>query len=790
MSKKPLFSEFEQKALTGLLLVGALGALAGLFFSPQRFWPSLLQNSFFFLSLALGALVFVAIQFLANAGWSVALRRVPEAMMGYLPVGAIALLVVFFGRHTLYEWTHPEAVQASHALQAKAAYLNTPFFFARMGVFLLLWTVFMRLLRRESRAQDADGSLEHTQRSRKYSAIFIVLFAITFSLASFDWLMSLEPEFYSTIFAFYCFAGLFVSGIAAITLLVLFLRGRGLLPQVNEEHLHNLGKLVLSFATFWAYIWLSQYLLIYYTNLPEETGYYLRRTSAPGWRALFILNLLLSWLIPFVMLLPRMAKRGVGWLAAACVVTLAGHWLDLYTMVMPALKLSPMLNWIDVAMFCGFAALFLIVFRRKLEQSSLVPARDPYLEESLSLRPLGAAQPAMAWSRDSRRALILATAAFGVTFAGWGMVGALAPHFRELYRLSPMQTSMLIALPVLLGSIGRLPMGVLADKYGGRAALGLLLVASAVLSIGASMSGSYGSLMFWVFFLGFAGASFSAGVAFVSKWFAPSEQGTALGIYGTGNIGQSIAVFGAPALVALTGDWRLPFWVYAGIAYLCGQLFFLVARDAPTKAQPKRLSEYFATLRCEPLAWALALLYFQTFGGFVALGVYLPTLLKDIFSLTPIDAGARVAGFVIVATVMRPVGGWLADQYGGAQVLLIVFSLLPLLALGLTVAQIVPFTIGALGSAALLGTGNGAVFKLVPEYFPRETGTVTGLVGALGGLGGFFPPLALGYIQSQTGSYRPGFVLLSCFAALCLLVTWLTFVRKRERLREALLENY
>lgn len=786
MSRKPLFSEFEQKALAGLLFVGALGALAGLFFNPQRFWPSLLQNSFFFLSLALGALVFIAIQFLANAGWSVALRRVPEAMMGYLPIGAIAMLVIFFGRHTLYEWTHPEVVKASHVLQAKAAYLNTPFFFARMAVFLLLWTIFMRLLRRESRAQDADGALEHTQRSRKYSAIFIMLFAITFSLASFDWLMSLEPEFYSTIFAFYCFSGLFVSGIAAITLLVLFLRGRGLLPQVNEEHLSNLGKLVLSFVIFWAYIWLSQYLLIYYTNFPEETVYYLRRTDAPGWWALFILNLLLNWAIPFVMLLPRIAKRGVGWLAAACVITLVGHWLDLYTMVMPALKLSPMLNWIDVAMFLAFAALFLIIFRRNLEQTSLVPARDPYLEESLSLRPLVAAQPATAWSRDSRRALILATAAFGVSFAGWGMVGALAPRFRELYQLSPMQTSALIALPVLLGSIGRLPIGALADKYGGRGVLGLLLVTSAVLAIGASMSDSYGSLMFWVFFLGFAGASFSAGVAFVSKWFAPSKQGTALGIYGVGNIGQSVAVFGAPALVAMTGDWRIPFWVYATIAYLCGQIFFLVARDAPSKAQPKRLGEYFAVLRREPLAWVLALLYFQTFGGFVALGVYLPTLLKDIFGLTPIDAGARVAGFVVVATVMRPVGGWLADRYGGAQVLLLVLSLLSLAALGMVMEQIVPFTIGALGSAALLGMGNGAVFKLVPEHFPRETGTVTGLVGALGGLGGFFPPLVIGAIRSQTGSYSLGFVLLACFALICCAVNYWVFLRWRAIERDAL----
>ncbi len=793
MSRKQLISEFERRALYGLLFIGAIGAAAGLFFSPQLFWPSLLQNSFFYLSLALGALVFVAIQFLANAGWSVALRRVPEAMMGYLPVGAIAMLTVFFGRHVLYEWTHPEVVQASHALQAKAAYLNTPFFFARMAVFLLLWTIFMRLLRRESREQDMDGSIIHTLRNRKFAAIFIVLFAITFTLASFDWLMSVEPEFYSTIYAFYCFSGLFVSGIAAITLLVILLRGRGLLPQVNEEHLHNLGKLVLSFATFWAYIWLSQYLLIYYTNLPEETVYYLRRTSTPGWQFLFILNLLLSWLIPFGMLLSRRAKRGTGWLTAACVIVLAGHWLDLYLMIMPGLGLQawPGLPGLAaLAMTCGFGALFFLVFQRNLGHSSLTPQRDPYLEESLSLRPLDARSSSPPWSRDSRRALALATAAFGVTFAGWGMIGALAPYFRDLYQLSPMQTSALIALPVLLGSIGRLPMGILADRFGGRAVLGLLLVGSAMMAIGSSMTSSYGALLFWVFFLGFAGASFSAGIAFVTRWFAPGEQGTALGIFGMGNIGQSVAVFGAPALLVLTGNWRIPFWVFAAIAYLCGQIFFLVAHDARAKAQPKQMREYFTTLRREPLAWVLALLYFQTFGGFVALGVYLPILLRDIFSLTPIDAGARVAGFIIVATVMRPTGGWLADRYGGAQILLVVFSLLPLMALGLTMVQIVPFTIGALGSAALLGLGNGAIFKLVPEYFPCETGTVTGLVGALGGLGGFFPPLVLGYIQSQTGSYRPGFVLLSCFAALCLLITWLTFIRRRERMGETLLENY
>jgi len=182
----------------------------------------------------------------------------------------------------------------------------------------------------------------------------------------------------------------------------------------------------------------------------------------------------------------------------------------------------------------------------------------------------------------------------------------------------------------------------------------------------------------------------------------------------------------------------------------------------------------------EPLAWVLSLFYFLTFGGFVALGIYLPTLLKDIFSLTPTDAGARVAGFVVFATIMRPVGGWLADRYGGAQVLMLVFALIAVVSLGLTSSAMLVFTVGALGTAAALGLGNGAVFRLVPEYFPKETGTVTGLVGAAGGLGGFFPPLVVGVIRSQTGSYALGFLFLSAFAVLCFAVNYFVFLRRQS----------
>jgi NNP family nitrate/nitrite transporter-like MFS transporter len=185
-------------------------------------------------------------------------------------------------------------------------------------------------------------------------------------------------------------------------------------------------------------------------------------------------------------------------------------------------------------------------------------------------------------------------------------------------------------------------------------------------------------------------------------------------------------------------------------------------------------------LKSSKTAWILSLFYFLTFGGFVALALYMPTFLREIFNLTPTDAGARTAGFVVLATLMRPVGGMVADRIGGAKLLLFVFGAIAALSLLLSFSTIVLFTIGALGCAAALGLGNGAVFKLVPQYFPKETGTVTGLVGAFGGLGGFFPPLELGLVKDATGSYAFGFALLSAFAVLCLVVDYFVFIRTQS----------
>lgn len=771
MSDKNFITGREQKLLLVMLGVGVIGFAAGLYTNDARLWPSFLLNAFFFLTLALGAAVFVSINHVANAGWGTAIRRVPEAMMSYLPLGSLAMLALFFGRNTLYEGLRTFFGYAGKPMVFKNAWLSTPFFFARMAVFLGLWVLFAWLIKRESRQQDLDGNLEHTSKSKKYAAIFLAVFALTFTFASFDWLMSIEPLFYSTIYAFYVISGLLLSGFASITVLVILLRRRGFLPEVNEKHLHNLGKLVFGFSTFWAYIWLCQYILIYYANLPEETIYYLRRMQTPGWKALFFANIFLNWLIPFVMLLSRGAKQSEGWLLTACGIVLLGHWVDFYVMIFPALEQPPIVGFVDVAIVIGFASLFLQSFLAGLTKAPLLARRDPYLEESLWQEPHDV--PAgLTWTTAMKRNLALATVGFAVTCSVWGVIGALAPDFRELYHLSPGQTSALIVVPVLLAAIGRFPVGLLADKYGGRLVLGSLLLFCALASLAASFAYSYSLLVACAILVGCAGTGFTAGAAFTARWFPAEQQGTALGIYGMGNVGLSIAV----ALVAAFADWRIPFWMLGIVAVVFGGLFLILARDAPAVERPGKFRESLSILWREPLCWVLALFYFLTFGGFLALGIYLPTLLKDIFGLTPTDAGARVAGFVILAVLMRPVGGWLADRFGGAAVLMVVFAMVGVLSLGLTSNAIFVFTIGALGTAVALGLGNGAVFKLVPQYFPETIGAAAGLVSALGGLGGLFPPLILSVIRNSTGTYALGFLLLALFAFGCLGLNYLVLV--------------
>jgi len=371
------------------------------------------------------------------------------------------------------------------------------------------------------------------------------------------------------------------------------------------------------------------------------------------------------------------------------------------------------------------------------------------------------APPSDSWK--ATRALALATVSFLVTFAAWGLIGGLASVFTPLYGLTASQTALLVAVPVLLGALARLPMGMLTDRYGGRAMFTGLLLVSAVAAWAVTWTTSYASLLAAAFFVGLAGAAFSIGAAFVSRWSLPGRQGTALGIYGLGTLGQSLAVFAGPVAAAAFG-WQTVFQAVAVLLVSWAILFALLARNPPAAVRPAGVGDMVRVLRTSPIAWLLGAFYFLTFGGFVAFSIYLPTLLRTQFQLSPADAGFRAAGFVVLATFIRPIGGWLADRIGGTQVLSWVFGGIAVFSWLLAWPSMIPFTVGALTCAAFMGLGNGAVFKLVPEHFPKETGTVTGLVGALGGLGGFFPPLLLGVFRDTLGVVWPGFLLLSATA--------------------------
>lgn len=369
---------------------------------------------------------------------------------------------------------------------------------------------------------------------------------------------------------------------------------------------------------------------------------------------------------------------------------------------------------------------------------------------------------------------MLATLAFTVSFYAWSMLGPLGPDLQDLLDLSEIELAMMIAVPVLMGSLMRIPLGILTDRYGGRrvftALLAFTLLPLAALAI---WHDSFSAVILFGFFLGFAGASFAVGVPFVSRWYPASRQGMALGLYGIGMGGTVLGGLSAPRIA---DRWGLtaPFVVAMVLVGAMAIVFWLLARDAPV-ARPRQTGGMFSSLRVfrdQPAAWAPTFYYFLVFGGFVAMFAYLPKLLTSVHDLDKPDAAARAAGFALVAVIGRPIGGWLADRVGSDTVLRVSFAATAVLALGLAPLydEMVPLTVLALTMAAAFGLGTGAVFKLVAHDFPEKVGAVTGVVGAAGGLGGFFPPLVMALVKSATGDYALGFVMLALTAVAALVV--------------------
>lgn len=370
-------------------VVGVLGLVASIVLGLKdyaQFAFSFHTSYLYFLSIALGGLFFVLIQHATRAGWSVVIRRFAENIMGTLPLFALLFIPMILGMHTLYHhWTDLEAVKADRFLSQKAAYLNEPFFFVRAALYFVLWFVLARVFRGQSIAQDSSGDQAHTYRLQKLSYPGIAAFAFTLTFSSFDWIMSLDPHWYSTMFGVYYFAGAVVAIYATLIVLVtLFGSDAALERVITVEHRHDLGKLLFGHIVFWTYIAFSQFFLIWYANIPEETVWFHHRMQH-GWLNVTVALALGHFVIPFFFLLPRAVKRNRTLLFLGAVWMLIIHFVDIYWLVMPNFyKEEPIISLLDVTSFFAVGGLFVAVFAWLMKRSAVIPVKDPRLPESLS----------------------------------------------------------------------------------------------------------------------------------------------------------------------------------------------------------------------------------------------------------------------------------------------------------------------------------------------------------------------------------------------------------------------
>jgi hypothetical protein len=390
--------------LQGLALLGGLSLAAGLILSPERAWANVLLLSNYLVGLSLGGLVLVGLHYVTNARWSVPLRRLSEALAIALPVGALGLVLVVVFHSSLYSWTLASASTEENAPPFRSFWLNRPLFLFRTVAYLAVWLTFAVAIVRTSRRQDQKADPDLTRRNTRLSAGFLVAFGLTYWLASSDWIMSLEPDWSSTIFGVYAFAGLLLSALAGVALLAVWLKRHGTLSSfLTEDHLHDLGTLLFAFSSFWMYTWFCQYLVVWYTNHPDETQYFLRRRQG-AWPALVLLDLALNWGVPFLILLFRAAKRSGRILATVAIVILAGRWVDLFVMIIPsqgdALAIPGV---VEAGLGLGAAGVFGLAVVRALAQAPLVPTNDPILTHKSKLA--GALQEVQGPSKEREEAV-------------------------------------------------------------------------------------------------------------------------------------------------------------------------------------------------------------------------------------------------------------------------------------------------------------------------------------------------------------------------------------------------
>ncbi|WP_321289254.1 hypothetical protein [uncultured Sunxiuqinia sp.] len=366
----------------GFIAIGVIAFVIGLITDPTRAWANYLLNNFYFVSLAVGAAFFVAIQYITQSGWSAMFKRVPEAMAAYLPFAAVLFILLIFGMHHLYEWSHEETLATDELIQHKSPYLNVPFFFIRVIVFFALWIILTKAMRRVSLREDEVGGLELFAKQELLSKIFIFVIAITFSAFSIDMLMSLEVHWFSTIFAAKAFIAAFLHGASIITLIIIIMHRNGYYNMMNRSHLHDFTRYIFMLCILWGYFNFSQFMLIWYGNIPEETHFYVHRMHGV-YKVLFFGNIILNWFVPFLFLMPRFSSRSRVVMVPVIILLMIGQYTELYFEIWPATVHEAKFGLVEIGMFLGFTGLFSFVVMTYLTKANLIPKNHPYLEESI-----------------------------------------------------------------------------------------------------------------------------------------------------------------------------------------------------------------------------------------------------------------------------------------------------------------------------------------------------------------------------------------------------------------------
>jgi len=390
------------------ILVVALGFFTG---AGERTFANLLLMGYYFTCVCICGVFFCALQYVAQAGWSASILRIPQAFARALPFAATLLIVIviagLYFHHTgvteegkqisqpyLYKtWATTGLTDAKSdiydsLIAGKSGFLNVPFFLTRIVLYLVSYSILGLLLVKYSNNEDELGGMFNYEKSFKVACVFMVIFGFTVPLFAFDTIMSLEARWFSTMFGWYNFAALWVSGLSVITLVAIYLRKQGYFSWITEDHLHNLGQMMFGFSVFWTYLWFAQFLLTYYANIPEEAEYFYRRWE-PEFKPWFWLNIVVNFATPLLVLMARDSKRAVPILKTACIILICGHWLDYWQMIMPG-SVGPQsswaveISWIEIGVFVGFAGLFTFSMLTALSKfNSLIPKKHPLLDESL-----------------------------------------------------------------------------------------------------------------------------------------------------------------------------------------------------------------------------------------------------------------------------------------------------------------------------------------------------------------------------------------------------------------------